>query len=200
METANVTNTFSPVAHYRDTDKVEGVNQKKWFIAIVNYNTEKVRGKKLNDLGYESYVPQTSANIVKGAEDSLRNHLLLPTLVFIHVSELERKRLVRLSIVNRFMMDAARKRNEYGGKSFAIVPDNQMEMFQMMVERSKKPVTIGPRQIRAGEKVQVVDGELEGLVGYVEQVPDGTKKIAVRLDNLGYAKMNVDGQLLKVIQ
>ncbi len=98
------------------------------------------------------------------------------------------------------MMDAARKRNEYGGKSFAIVPDNQMEMFQMMVERSKKPVTIEPRQIRAGEKVQVVDGELEGLVGYVEQVPDGTKKIAVRLDNLGYAKMNVDGQLLKVIQ
>lgn len=34
-----------------------GIPNKHWFVAIVNNNSEKVYGKRIKELDYESYVP-----------------------------------------------------------------------------------------------------------------------------------------------
>lgn len=69
----------------------------------------------------------------------------------------------------------------------------------MMVSQSTKLVTIETRHVHVGEKVRVTGGELDGLVGNVEQIADGSMNIAVRIDSLGCAKVSVDEKYLNII-
>ena len=73
------------------------LNDRKWYIAIVRNNTEKSSSLKLRDLGYEVFLPvQEETYFWKDGRKRKRNRVLLPGMVFVYVTEKQRKKIVTL--------------------------------------------------------------------------------------------------------
>ena len=72
----------------------------------------------------------------------------------------------------------------------ALIPDEQMARFRFMLDYSEEAICMNSSPLARGEKVRVVKGPLTGLVGELVNV-DGKSKIAVRLNMLGCACVNM---------
>lgn len=168
------------------------VNEKrKWFVAIVNHNTEKSCGEKLKKLNYEVYVPiQKEMHQWKNGRRKMIDRIVLPCLVFIRCTAIERRRyVVNLPFINRFMPDHTKVVN--GLHPPAVVPDVQMELFKYILYASDTPVSIEQHPLQVGDKVRVLRGGLIGVEGNVVCHKDGHTDFIVQLDILGYAKMTI---------
>ena len=111
--------------------------------------------------------------------------VLLPMMVFVHVDPKERKEVLNLSTVSRYMVMR-------GESSPTVIPDDQMARFRFMLDYSEETISLNSAPLAHGEKVRVIKGPLVGLVGELVTV-EGRSKIAVRLNMLGcaYADMPV---------
>lgn len=170
-----------------------GVQSRKWYIAIVNNNTEKICWHRIASLGFEAYVPiQTETHLWKNGRRKIIDRVVIPSKVFIHCTETERlQKIVHLPYIKRFMTDRAGASNEFGWHPLAVVPDIQIEKLRFILFNSDKIVTIEPPPLRLGDKVRVARGKLMGLEGYVVRRDDGETDILVQLDVLGCARMNI---------
>lgn len=165
----------------------------RWYVAIVGNNTEKSCGDKLEKAGYEIYVPtQREMRRWKNGRRKLVERVVIPSIVFIHCTEAERKKeIVGLPYIKRFMTDRARHGNTPTGTSIAVVPDEQIEKLRFILYNSDHPVSIESAPLRLGDKVRVVRGRLMGLEGNVIQHREGNPDIIVQLDILGCARMSI---------
>ena len=68
----------------------------------------------------------------------------------------------------------------------AVIPDEQMARFRFMLDYSEEAICMSYSPLARGKKVRVIKGPLTGLVGELVAL-DGKNKIAVRLDMLGCA-------------
>ena len=74
-----------------------GVQDRKWFVAIVNNNTERSVEEKLSKSGYETYVAkQKVIRVWKNGKKAKVDKVLLPSVVFIKCTERERREIVTL--------------------------------------------------------------------------------------------------------
>ena len=105
--------------------------------------------------------------------------VLLPMMVFVHADPKERMAALTLATVSRYMV----LRGE--GKP-AVIPDDQMARFRFMLDYSEEAICMNYSPLARGKKVRVIKGPLTGLVGELVAL-DGKSKIAVRLDMLGCA-------------
>ena len=56
---------------------------RKWYIAIVGFNTEKSSNKKLTSLGFETYLPvQEYISVWKDGRRKKRERIVIPTVIF----------------------------------------------------------------------------------------------------------------------
>jgi transcription antitermination factor NusG len=189
METTNGKH-FTPTA--QKTGDAVGVLEKKWFIAIVNNNTERKCGEKLTKLGYETYVPtQQETHYWACGKKKVVERIILPSMVLIHADEVERKELVSLSFIHKFMTDKACSEDSYHRHPVATIPDSQIEMLKFMLYNSDTPVEIDSVPLKMGDKVKVLRGKLCGLVGHVHSCSEGNTYMYVTLDLLGCAKVSI---------
>ena len=146
----------------------EGVaHSKRWYVALVRMHHEKKVAERLDKMGIENFVES----------------VLLPMMVFVHVNPKERKEVLGFSTVSRYMVMR-------GESSPAVIPDEQMARFRFMLDYSEEAICMNSSPLARGEKVRVVKGPLTGLVGELVNV-DGKSKIAVRLNMLGCACVNM---------
>lgn len=165
-----------------------GVPQPKWYIAIVNNNSEKEVRERLNKLGYDSYVAtQRQTRIWKNGRRASVEAVVIRTIVFIHCTEKERRQIVALPYINRFMTDRATTAQRVP----ATVPEREMHILRFILGNSDTPVTIEERPLRKGDRVKVVRGSLMGLEGEIIDTEPSTE-LVVRLDILGCARLNID--------
>jgi transcription antitermination factor NusG len=174
------------------TGNAVGVQERKWVIAIVTNNTEKKCSEKLMKMGYESYVPtqQETHRWCTGKTKTI-DRIVLPSLVFIRINEQERKEIVTLSFIHKFMTNRAGAVDSYKRHSIATIPDKQIDTLKFMLYNSDTPVTIEPVTLKSGDKVKVIRGKLSGLEGMVHSYTDGDVYICVSLDLLGCAKVSI---------
>lgn len=179
-----------------------GVSKKQWYIGIVNNNTEKQCAQKLERLGFEVYVPtQTEIRQWKTGVRNVVDRIVLPSLIFIRVSELERRQtIVNLSYVKRFMTNKAGTKDTYGKNPIAIIPEKQIEMLKFMLGNAESEVTIEEPPLKLGDKVRVFRGGLIGLEGHVDKIVDGKAKIYILIDCLGCASVEVDKVSIELIK
>lgn len=164
-----------------------------WFVAIVKNNTEKSVREKLRSSGYRCYVPlQEELRVWKNGRKSLIERVVIPTMVFIHCTEVERKAIVALPYILRFMTNRASSLSATGSKPLAIIPEAQIEKLMFMVGNSDTPVTFSSAMYRKGDMVRVIRGRLAGLEGEVKTVDDKRSEIIVNLDCLGNARLTID--------
>ena len=169
-----------------------GMSKKYWFVAIVNNNSEKAYGEKLKKLGYESYVPiQSEIHHWRNGKVKTINRVVLPSIVFVCSTEAERKEIVKLPFIKRFMSNQARKEDRFHRHPVAVVPDCQIEQLRFMLENSESAVSIETLPLHLGDKIRVNKGNLRGLEGNIIRCNDEDSYIVIQLECFGCAKMRV---------
>ena len=154
-------------------------HSKRWLVAIVRICHEKKTGERLTKMGIENFLPIQQEVHQWSDRRMLVDTVLLPMMVFVHVTPKERMEVLSFSTVSRYMVMR-------GESTPAVIPDEQMARFRFMLDYSDEAVCMNDSPLARGEKVRVIKGPLSGLVG--ELVTVGSKsKIAVRLNMLGCA-------------
>jgi transcription antitermination factor NusG len=184
--------------HVTITHKVSdavGLPCKHWFIAIVNNNTERTCGTKLTKMGYNTFIPTQKITIYNsvGKRKEVES-VLLPSLVLLNITEAERKQVVHLPFIHKFMSNRAGRTDTFNHHPIATIPDDQIETLKFMLGQNNFPVSIESMPPKLGDKVSVVRGELRGLEGYVIGGKEGATSLIVKLDILGCAKVTIDIQ------
>lgn len=133
----------------------------------------------LGKMGIETFVPVQQEIHQWSDRRKLVEAVLLPMMVFVHADQKERMAALTISTVSRYMV----LRGE--GKP-AVIPDDQMARFRFMLDYSDKTISMNYSPLARGERVRVIKGPLMGLVGELVTL-DGKSKVAVRLDMLGCA-------------
>lgn len=182
------------------TDDAVGVERRKWFIAIVNNRSEKSIGERLAHSGYEVYVPtQQETHIRVNGKKHTADRIVLPAKIFIHITEAERREVVKLSFINRFMTNPAAGKDQFNKNPIATVSDKEITTLRFMLENSDTDVEIVSRPFVRGDKVRIVRGKLRGLEGTVSD-ESGHSRLYVSLDILGCARMEIDSSDLEIIR
>ena len=75
-----------------------------------------------------------------------------------------------------------------------------MEDFMRMVGDAETPVTIDTSRLRVGSKVRVKSGCFKDMYGYLMREPNGSTQLAIRIDFLGYAKIDFPAALLELVE
>lgn len=165
----------------------------KWFVAIVNNNTEKAVGERIAKLGFETYVAtQTVYRTWRNGKRARIEQVLLPALVFVRCTERERRELVNLPYVNRFMTNKAADRGSSLTSPLAVIPQRQIDTLRFMLGQSDIPVTFVSRPYRVHDRIRVARGKLTGLEGEVVRTSEGKSELIVRIDILGCASVSID--------
>lgn len=157
------------------------INQqvKHWLVAYVGTNREKKTSELLTKMGIENYLPLQKEIHQWSDRKKTIERVLVPSMIFVCVDTAQRKEVISLSSVSRYMVMR-------GESSPAIIPDEQMERFKFMVDHSKESISICGCPLKVGEAVRVIQGPLAGLTGELVLI-EGKRKVAVRVNMLGCA-------------
>lgn len=178
-----------------------GVPGAHWFVAIVKNNTEKSSCEKLSKMGYNTYLPiQAEARLWKNGKRAVVERVVIPTVIFVNCTESQRKEIVSLPFINRFMTNKAGTSSASSTKPLAIIPDAQIQILQFMLGNSDTPVIVTSRPFRKGDKVRVIRGKLKGLEGEVMDLNKNQTELVVGLDFFGCAKLTTDTISVEVIK
>lgn len=180
-------------------DDAVGVPKPKWFVAVVGRNTEKACRERLTEQGYESYVAtQQEMRVWRTGKKKQVERVLISNLLFIHVTERERREVVKLPYIKYFLTDKAEHANDFGRHPLAVIPDSQMNMLRFMLYNADSPVTFTAEPLHLGDHIRVVRGQLAGLEGRVTRDGSGTY-LVVTLDLLGSALVSISTDDLEKI-
>lgn len=156
---------------------------RQWLVAYVQSCLEKKTAQRLAAMGIECYLPVQS-EIRQWSDRRKRvDCLVIPMMIFVHVTPQERPLPLSLQAVSRYMVLR-------GESTPAVIPDEQMDRFRFMLDYSPEAVEMCSAPLAPGDAVKVIKGPLAGLEGELITVT-GKSKVAVRLDMLGCAHVDV---------
>lgn len=169
-----------------------GIQSPKWYVAFVGHNTEKACREKLQKLGYESYVAtQEEIHEWKNGRKKKVERVVISTLLFVRVTEKQRREVVNLPFIKYFLTDKARSANDFGHHPLAVIPDSQMQQLRFMLFNADGPVNFITDHLRLGDHIRVARGSLKGLEGNVVRYKDGASYLVAQIESLGYAMIKV---------
>ena len=158
-----------------------------WFVAIVNRNSEKLIREKLLQNGYEAYVAsQQEEHLWANGRKKKVERVIITARIFIRLTEAERREVVHLPYIHYFMTNKAMAVNEFGTHPLAVIPDREMQMLRFMLSNADTPVDFVETRFRAGDRIRIVRGPLKGFEGEVARLT-GETYVFVRLSLLGAA-------------
>ena len=176
-----------------DAGGAVGVASRQWFVAIVKNNTEKSAEERLARLGHETYVArQQVLRVWKNGRKAKVDKVLIPAMVFVKCTEAERKEIVTLPFISRFMTNKAAASAESPTKPLAVIPQEQIDTLKFMLGQSDIPVTMVAAPYKVCDRVVVVRGNLRGLEGEVVQTAEGKSDLIIRVDLLGCAQVTIN--------
>lgn len=156
---------------------------RQWLVAYVQSCLEKKIADRLSAMGIECYLPVQSEIRQWSDRRKKVERLVIPMMIFVHVTPKERPLPLTLQAVSRYMVLRGERRP-------AVIPDAQMERFRFMLDYSREAVELCSTPLAAGDMVRVIKGPLAGLEGELVMI-GGKSKIAVRLDMLGCAHVDM---------
>lgn len=188
-----------------DVDVAGGVGVGGWFVVLVGHNGERAVGRRLGERGYVTYVAsQREMRVWRDGRRKEVDRVVIPSTVFVRCAEHERRDVVKVQGVSRFLMNRAGA----GGVCPAVVPDVQMDRLRFMLGATDRPVEFVERPLRVGMQVRVVRGSLRGLVGEVVYAAEpevgvaddvSSARLLIRLDILGCATVKISPLDLQTI-
>ena len=165
--------------------------RKDWLAVSVRIHHEQKVSKNLAAYGIENFVAIQQQHRQWSDRIKLINRVVLPMIVFVCVTPLQRRQVLQLPSVIRYITTC-------GEHCPAIIPNKQMEKFKFMLDYSPEAINIFNTPIQQGEKVQIIKGPLAGMTGVVVTVKS-EKKVGICLDGLGYACVKIPSGYLEAV-
>lgn len=187
----NVNPEFGVTAVPSGVDGAVGMPEAKWYVAIVNPRHEKAVTDKLLQINVQAYVAtQKELRVWANGRRRFVDRVVIPSMVFVRCTEQERRRLVTLPYILRFLVN---RTVDTGGlnRPAAVIPEAQMATLRFMLGQSDTPVEFTPTEFRVHDTVRVVRGSLRGLTGEIRANSDGTHTLLVSLPLLGGATARI---------
>ena len=176
-------------------DGAVGVSDAKWFVAIVNPRHEKTVADKLQKINLETYVAiQQEVHQWANGRRKKVDRVVIPSMVFVKCSEQERRRIVTLPYILRFLVNRSGSSANGLNKPVAVIGEAEMAKLRFMLGHSDSPVEFAPTQFRIHDTVRVIRGNLAGLQGEIRANSDGTHTLLVSLSLLGGALLHIPPQ------
>lgn len=173
-------------------DGAVGVPDRKWFVAIVNSRHERSVGDKLREINIETYVAtQQEMHVWANGRRKMVDRVVIPSVVFVRCTEQERRHIVTLPYINRFMVNRSRRSGSLS-RPVAVVGDAEIEKLKFMLGQSDSPVDFAPTEFHVNDSVRVIRGNLRGLQGEIRRNSDGTHTLVVCLAMLGGATVFIN--------
>lgn len=174
-------------------DDAVGMKKAQWYVAIVKHNTEKSCSVSLARMLIHNYVPtQTEYRIRKDGRKVKVDRVVIPSTIFIKCTEQERREIVKLPFINRFMTDKAGTLPDSTHKPLAVIPEYQLERLKFMLNQSNIPVEFVATKFKLGDKVRIIRGDLAGLEGIVMDMKNVKSEFLVYISIFGYARLIID--------
>ena len=177
-----------------------GVPDRKWFVAIVRRNYERVCRTQLAELGYEAYVAsQKQTHVYRNRHRREVEHIVITGIVFVRITDQERLQVLKqCQHIQCFMLNRTGQSNPYGRSPFAVIPDSQMATLQFMLYHADTPVTFTNTPLRCGDRIRIIRGCMQGYKGdFLRQGND--HYIVVNLDLLGCAMTTISADDIEKI-
>lgn len=173
-------------------DGAVGIPDAKWFVAMVNCHHEKAVSDKLKTLNVENYVAtQREMRVWNNGRRRVIDRVVIPSMVFIKCSEKQRRSLVSLPYINRFMVNRSVDSNGLN-KPVAVISDEEIGKLKFMLGQSDYHVDFIPTAFRINDNVRVVRGRFMGLEGEIRRNSDGSHTLTVSLSLLGGATVLIN--------
>lgn len=164
-----------------------------WFVMRAAYGQERKAKVRLEGMGIEVFLPTVrKLHIVRGKR-VIRDHSLIPNLLFVRTTELRLKELVGRDTFHYFHHYYVPAKDEKGnpvgkrGIRPLIVPESQMDQFRCWNEvndDNKLFVEIDGCTLKDNEKVRVIGGRFKGISGFICRYK-GQSRVGVRIEGLG---------------
>ena len=165
---------------------------KRWIAALVQSCTEKRVGTRLDKMEVENYIP-TQTEIHQWSDRKKKiERIVIPMIVFIHTDEMTERRLRMQTYIRKIL--------SYPGQwKAAVIPDSQINRLKFMLRHAETSVELLEQSLQVGETVRVVRGPLKGLEGEICIAKDDKPMVAIRIDCLGYACVNIEKSDVEII-
>ena len=177
------------------TDGAVGVRKVKWYAAILKRpRAEKMVAEQLTNQGYEVYV--ASQKVLRQWANGKRkfiDHVVIPSILFIHCTEEERLAAVHHPYISRYMVNRA------DDNRVAVIPEKQIDCLKFILGQSDVPVEFVPTEYKCGDKVRVIRGSLLGLEGEVVDLNSAKSELTIVIPNFGCAKLIMETVNLELI-
>ncbi len=157
---------------------------KYWVAVLVQMCTEKKVGERLAKLNIESYVPTQKEVHQWSDRKKYVERVVIPMVVFVRVDEVLEKQLKTYSFIYKLL-------SYPGSKNAAVIPEEQIESLKFMLNHADSSVVLNNNLLQIGEEVRIVRGSLKGLEGELHVVDMDKMMVAIRIECLGCACVNV---------
>ncbi len=172
-----------------------------WYVIEVKPRYEFVCSRDLEKLPFpvDTYVAsQQELHRYSNGSKRMVERIVITKRVFVRFPEGERQTLLTsCPFALRYMMDPALRRNAYGGRSFAQVPDAQLSQLCHLLTIAESPVESTDLTPFVGQKVRVIGGPLLGQEGTVFS-DSGKTFLILSFDTLGSFRLQISPSLLSV--
>ena len=166
-----------------------------WYVACVRVNYEKKfkllieQYFKDRKLALETWLPLERRIVLNSrGKRVMREYVFLTTFVFVRV---ENKNLNEI----RFRSDVYKMLSEPGKSAPYIIPDTVFENFRRIVMTGEAEIQNHP--IKKGDKVRIIDGELVGVIAYVQRIQGKKALIGDEIRNLCGATVEINTEYLE---
>lgn len=166
-----------------------------WYVACVRVNFEKKfeiiinQYFKTRKFALETWLPLEKRVVINSrGKRILRDVVILTTFVFVRVED---KNLNEI----RFRSDVYKMLSEPGKSVPYAIPDTIFENFRRIVMTGEAEMQNRP--IKKGDKVQIIDGELTGVIAYVQRIQGNKAIIGNEIRNICCATIEVAMEQLR---
>lgn len=166
-----------------------------WYVACVRVNFEKKFEIIINQyfkkrkFALETWLPLEKRVVINSrGKRILRDVVILTTFVFVRVED---KNLNEI----RFRSDVYKMLSEPGKSVPYAIPDTIFENFRRIVMTGEAEMQNRP--IKKGDKVQIIDGELTGVIAYVQRIQGNKVIIGNEIRNICGATIEVAMEQLR---
>lgn len=161
------------------------------MVAFTKMHHERKVVERLRAKGIECFAPVTHELRQWSDRKKLAERLVVSMMVFTYVTEDERIEVLHDPSVSYYMKDRLLRQ-------LAVIPDEQVQLFQRFLKDSEGPVTVNPNLLCQGESVQVTDGPLAGVTGRFSKYK-GKGLLSINIDVLGTATVEILAEQVRLL-
>lgn len=173
-----------------------------WYVFSISFKKEIEIRDQLQALGFDAYVPMHFRLQTIHGRRVRRQEPAVYGLVFVKGS---RKDLLEFRETNKLKgyMFLKSRRTMEGNLEYVYIRNKEMENFRKLNEIAGEELTYyKPEELRLakGEKVKIMDGPFEGIVGTIQKLPHKRGQyLIVSLPNVAIAAVSIKPDYVKPI-